>query len=204
MTVTDARDRILAVARDEFARRGFAGARVDEIARKAGVNKALIYYYFQSKKELLLSIIGGFFRELLDLKTSLAGGSSLSDPDHRRRAFLAIYNFFRARKPVIRIVLTEMAKGEEETGEIIRMLEPLTGLFAKEMAEMGHSLEPADAEFMMNITFYGFIPMVMFVTLEDKMADYLAIDADCAAQRFHDLAALTFESFRTRLSARAG
>jgi AcrR family transcriptional regulator len=46
------RRRILEAARREFGRKGFDGARVGEIARQAGVNKGLIFYYFQSKEEL--------------------------------------------------------------------------------------------------------------------------------------------------------
>jgi AcrR family transcriptional regulator len=45
-------DRILAAAAAEFAERGFAGARVDRIARRARVNKAMIYYHFASKQRL--------------------------------------------------------------------------------------------------------------------------------------------------------
>jgi TetR/AcrR family transcriptional regulator len=46
------RERILEVAVREFARKGLAGARVDEIARLAGANKQLLYYYFGSKQGL--------------------------------------------------------------------------------------------------------------------------------------------------------
>jgi AcrR family transcriptional regulator len=41
--------KLLSAAREEFARHGLLGARVDTIARKAGVNKQLIYYHFSSK-----------------------------------------------------------------------------------------------------------------------------------------------------------
>ena len=44
--------RIVATAEDIFAEQGLAGARMDEIARAAKVNKALLYYYFRSKEEL--------------------------------------------------------------------------------------------------------------------------------------------------------
>jgi TetR/AcrR family transcriptional regulator len=47
-----ARDALLAAAVAEFARQGFAGARVDVIAQRAGVNKQLVYHYFQSKQGL--------------------------------------------------------------------------------------------------------------------------------------------------------
>jgi AcrR family transcriptional regulator len=46
------RARILSAARREFARGGYAGARIETIARKAGVNKSLIFYYFQNKDGL--------------------------------------------------------------------------------------------------------------------------------------------------------
>ena len=46
---------ILLAARDEFAQHGLAGARVDRIAERAGLNKRLIYYYFSSKDELFLA-----------------------------------------------------------------------------------------------------------------------------------------------------
>lgn len=46
------RARILAAARDEFAAVGFAGARVDAIARAAGCNKQLLYHYFTDKHGL--------------------------------------------------------------------------------------------------------------------------------------------------------
>jgi TetR/AcrR family transcriptional regulator len=46
------RELIEVAAREEFARLGFHGARVEQIARIAGVNKQLIYYYFGSKQGL--------------------------------------------------------------------------------------------------------------------------------------------------------
>jgi len=54
------RGRILSAALAEFAARGFAGARVDAIARRAQGNKRMIYHYFGSKQ--------GLFREVLRRK----------------------------------------------------------------------------------------------------------------------------------------
>jgi AcrR family transcriptional regulator len=48
--------RILEAARREFGMRGFDGARVEAIARRARVNKGLIFYYFQSKEELFRAL----------------------------------------------------------------------------------------------------------------------------------------------------
>jgi len=51
------REGILAAAEGEFSAKGFAGARVDAIARRAHVNKRMLYHYFGNKQ--------GLFREIL-------------------------------------------------------------------------------------------------------------------------------------------
>ena len=48
--------RILAAAERIFAARGLAGARTDEIAQAARVNKAMLYYYFGSKERLYRAV----------------------------------------------------------------------------------------------------------------------------------------------------
>jgi len=58
------REAILKAAVREFAQEGVAGARTDEIARAAGVNKALLYYYFSSKEELHRFTLTTLFQQL--------------------------------------------------------------------------------------------------------------------------------------------
>ena len=48
---------ILAAARDEFAESGLGGARMDRIAERAGLNKRLIYYYFEDKEKLFQAVL---------------------------------------------------------------------------------------------------------------------------------------------------
>src|SRR5271170_6105246 len=51
------REKILAAALFEFSARGFAGARVDAIARRARVNKRMLYYCFGAKQDLYREIL---------------------------------------------------------------------------------------------------------------------------------------------------
>lgn len=53
----DARERILAAAAEVFAAIGFAGARVDDIAARAGVNKAMLYYHVGDKDKLYATVL---------------------------------------------------------------------------------------------------------------------------------------------------
>jgi TetR/AcrR family transcriptional regulator len=54
---------ILAAAGRIFAKSGLAGARTDAIAAAAGVNKALLYYYFKGKESLYEAVVEDHFRE---------------------------------------------------------------------------------------------------------------------------------------------
>src|ERR1700761_6388477 len=58
------RNAILRAALAEFAQEGLAGARVDSIAEAAGVNKALLYYYFRDKETLYGATLENFFAPL--------------------------------------------------------------------------------------------------------------------------------------------
>jgi len=51
------RERILSAALQEFAANGFAGARVDAIARRAAINKRMLYHYFGDKEGLFRAVL---------------------------------------------------------------------------------------------------------------------------------------------------
>jgi len=61
------RERILRAARREFVAKGFAGARVDAIARAAGVNKRMLYHYYGDKEGLYRATLHEGIATNLDL-----------------------------------------------------------------------------------------------------------------------------------------
>jgi TetR/AcrR family transcriptional regulator len=69
------RAKLLTAARREFAARGLAGARVDDIAARAGVNKQLVYHYFGDKDALYLAVLEWVYEEIRaqERKLNLAG-----------------------------------------------------------------------------------------------------------------------------------
>ena len=58
------RSDILAVARSEFAVRGYSGARVDEIAARTRTTKRMIYYYFGGKEQLFEAVLEQAYSEI--------------------------------------------------------------------------------------------------------------------------------------------
>jgi len=63
-------DRILTTARDAFAEHGFDGARLDSIAKSAGVTKQLVYHYFKTKEELYSVVLDRVSDEVLAMLDS--------------------------------------------------------------------------------------------------------------------------------------
>ena len=74
---------IVAAAGRIFAKSGFAGARTDAIAAAAGVNKALLYYYFKSKESMYEAVVEDHFREFNRQALEL-----LADPGPARTVLL--------------------------------------------------------------------------------------------------------------------
>src|SRR5918999_6170112 len=87
-------DRILAAAALEFAARGYAGARVDRIARRARVNKAMLYYHFHSKQGLYRALLRDTFTRAGDRLRAIAA-SDAPPTQQLDRVVAAIGDFIR-------------------------------------------------------------------------------------------------------------
>lgn len=65
------RAEILAVATEEFAQRGLAGARVDAIAERTRTSKRMLYYYFGSKEGLYKAVLEHVYSQIRSVETQL-------------------------------------------------------------------------------------------------------------------------------------
>ena len=80
----DKRRRILSAALDCFEKQGFDAARMDDIARRAGVAKGTIYNYFKNKEELLRALAEGFAGVMRPISRTLRGIRTRTSPSRRR------------------------------------------------------------------------------------------------------------------------
>lgn len=85
VTDTPSRDLILDAAERLFAAQGFARTTIKHIGREAGVNSALLYYYFADKDRLYRAVLQRFVSRLVTRTMSAAG----DDPEAAVRAFVA-------------------------------------------------------------------------------------------------------------------
>jgi AcrR family transcriptional regulator len=91
------RQALLQAGAELFSERGFDGVPIEEVADRAGVNKALISYHFRGKRGLYVAILESTFASLAErLKAVEAGSSSARDT---LRAFLGTFDQFTRERP---------------------------------------------------------------------------------------------------------
>ena len=107
---------ILASARVEFAAKGLTGARVNEIAQRAGVNKQLIYYYFGSKDDLYRHALETVYTEIRTQERSLNLGEM--PPDAAMESLIGFSFDYLAEHPdFIGLLNHENAQGARHVRE---------------------------------------------------------------------------------------
>lgn len=121
--------RIVAAAREEYAKRGFAGARVEHIARRAGVNKQLLFYYYHSKRGLFQAVLTHAAGELESALTAFAvpAGRPL---DRLRGALEAQFDFLAQHSELVTL-LAQPGGGREDLAPFAPAIKRLVVLLAE-------------------------------------------------------------------------
>lgn len=95
--------RIVHAAREEFSKRGFAGARVERIAQAAEVNKQLLFYYYHSKRGLFQAVVRSGVTELEAALTAIP--TSTGQPLERlHEALAALFEFLTAHPDLVTLI----------------------------------------------------------------------------------------------------
>ncbi len=97
---------ILEVATAEFAEKGLAGARIDEIANLTRTSKRMIYYYFGNKEGLYLAVLEEAYRKVRTIESEL-NLESLAPEDALRALVGFTFDHHHGNKDYIRLVMTE-------------------------------------------------------------------------------------------------
>jgi TetR/AcrR family transcriptional regulator len=149
---SETRQRILDAALKEFAANGLAGGRTETIATAAGVNKALLYYYFDSKEKLYVAALEMIANRVRD--TSMAVFLRDGSPGERvLRSALSHFDRILAQQEFQSLMQQEMIrlhKGEPGVLPILvkRVFEPVMIMFQSMVREGIASGELINADWM--------------------------------------------------------
>jgi TetR/AcrR family transcriptional regulator len=128
---------LLASARAAFAAKGLMGARVEEIAREAGLNKQLVYHYFGSKDDLYLAVLERVYGEIREQEHRL----SLADlpPDEAMtKLVLFSFDYLAAHPEFIALLNDENAQGArhlQRSRRVHEMHSPLIQLLRQTLSQ---------------------------------------------------------------------
>ena len=123
---------ILEVATREFAAKGLAGARIDEIAAATRTSKRMIYYYFGSKDGLYLAVLEEAYRRMRTIEADLHL-EDLEPLEALRRLVGFTYDHHRDNEDFIRLVMSENVQQGHYLAQSPRMHElNLTAISALE------------------------------------------------------------------------
>ncbi|MBK8800914.1 MAG: DUF2087 domain-containing protein [Fibrobacteres bacterium] len=184
----DSKARILEAARAEFSERGFDGARVDTIAKRAEVNKALIYYYFKSKDELLQELLRGYLEARREARSRI-----LENPDRKglpQQIARFDVDFLYAHRDILRIALMEDLKSAKDaipgTGTIMQHW--LEGLVEsrEQYAKQGYNFR-FTPRVVTAMFFFHLMPTLAFGTMGDTLAQATGTDTPRLREEFMKL-----------------
>jgi AcrR family transcriptional regulator len=131
----DTEQRILTAAHAVFLRSGTAGARMQEIADEAGVNKALLHYYFRSKERLAQAV---FERAAVEMFSSLFAIFASPAPLEKKvhRVVEAELDFLSAHPYLPGYIVSELHHHPERITRIVEMVgAPPLDVLAAQLAE---------------------------------------------------------------------
>ncbi len=148
----ETRTRILETALSEFAAHGLAGARTERIAAAAGVNKALIYYYFESKEKLYFAAFEMVAGRVRDRSMAVF----LRDASPGEKLLRTALNHFdriltqREFQSLMQQEMMRIHKGEQGALPILveRVFKPIHSMFQAIVREGSASGELIEADWM--------------------------------------------------------
>ena len=128
---------ILSAATEIFAEKGFGGARVDDIAARAGINKRMLYHYFGDKEALYKSVLENTYVGIRSAEADLRLADR--DPEEAMRQLTSFtWNYFIAHPEFLSLLNTEnLMRGKyvRASKRIIALHSPMVALIHDTLEE---------------------------------------------------------------------
>lgn len=185
------KNKILNSAKALFSQKGYDGTSVDEIAKTAQINKALIYYHFKNKAAIKEEL----FALTIDETLSLIGETFDSvhnhqEPEVLRKKLTQMIHFLNDRREMIKIMVMESVKEDEGPSSLFRYVDILlnhdTNGLMKKIKE--HHPENPDTKHRMMIQefFTGIMPLISFAIWGKQWCAYFGCPSDKLVEYFID------------------
>ena len=132
MSELDSREKILKAAITVFAEKGKYGARMEEIAAKADVNKAMLYYYYSTKENLHQQTLGYVISKNLSQLFGRVDELLLRNTDPvvtLKQIIAAYFEVFSSEKTFVKLMLEALASKPQELANVLSQIKSDLNLF---------------------------------------------------------------------------
>jgi AcrR family transcriptional regulator len=173
LVTEETRDLILQAAEAEFAARGFATARLADIAERVGITRAAVIYHFRDKQALYDAVLESAFEPLSE-KIEAAVSEPGTNAERIERLVAAWFNYATDRPALGRLFIREVAEaGNELRPEVQRLGTPLFAalLHAIEQGQRDGEFRSIDAMHVANILSGATIWLTSGARLMEKDGD---------------------------------
>ncbi|MEJ5284057.1 MAG: TetR/AcrR family transcriptional regulator [Brevinematia bacterium] len=177
----EAKEKIIAAATELFTSKGYEKTKIDDIAKNAGLTRMMVYYYFESKQEILSTIIKNLFKEAF--KKIETTDIDLLVPNQ----FMGRINeVLSDKKEVVAFLMGEVLKGNMNDLTVFQFLkefyDKIIDIFQKKK-----KLTLKDRnEIYINLLFFHSIPLLTFISLKDRVTMELNIESNRLEKVFFD------------------
>jgi AcrR family transcriptional regulator len=168
------KEKILLAARQEFTENGFDQAKMDQIAKRAGVNKVMLYYHFESKENMLRELI---YKIIGESKIKFHEGFRfVKSPQELAPDTITqkIEEVLGSNKDLIHLITVEILKG---TIDIKIVLDTLKGFYQTilSFAQKKEGKKAYGDEFFIQMFFFQTIPLILYFHFSSELAKGLEI-----------------------------
>ena len=194
----DTKSRILEISEGLFANKGFDNTGIDEIAKKVGIAKSVIYYHFKNKDEILQTMYQNFITELLDLKIQKTH-EYLEDRERALdKAVKGSLKLLEKRKKILKIILMESIKKTEDV-PLFTAWDANLRVAGKLYEEITRKKLENMPELSIEVFFMGFLPVIGFIIFMDKWCEHYNMDKKEAGKTFMYIISRYYESYEKRI-----
>jgi len=174
----DNRDNILDTAARLFAQNGFDATTMSNLAKEASVNKALIYYYFKDKDDILNSLFELLISRMRDYAESTR--VDLNDAQSIEKKIGMEVDFLKENQSTLSLLWMESLKSGREPNPLIQIA---SKVIESELADRDFPTPPKNAkqrakhnEALVHEFFTGIMPVLAFVAFGDAFSKQLNIE----------------------------
>lgn len=185
------RDKILLSAKALFSQKGYDGTSVDEIARSAQINKALIYYHFKNKAAIKEELFSQTINEALSLIGETFDTVHMDDdPSVLRKQLTSMVHFLNERREMIKIMVMESIKEDENPPSLFKYVDILlnhdSNGIMKKMKEHHPDQSDSNHRLLIQEFFTGVMPLISFAIWGRQWCTYFGCPPDRLVEYFID------------------